>query len=175
LDVISKAQDVLLQVLALPHWRERKVRLSLIGTGPNERGLRRMTEQLGLTNVELSGQQNDIEGIWSKHHALVLASRFEGMPLTLVEAMLCGRPCIVSDVGGNRELIRDGINGFLAKAPTVELLDEAMNRAWDNRSRLTEMGSTAARDARQFVSRDPGGDFARELEVLVDSLLGVTR
>ena len=175
LDVISKAQDVLLQVLALPHWRERKVRLSLIGTGPNERGLRRMTEQLGLTNVELAGQQNDIEGIWSKHHALVLPSRFEGMPLTLVEAMLCGRPCIVSDVGGNRELVRDGINGFLARAPTVELLDEAMNRAWDNRARLTEMGCTAARDARQFVSRDPGGDFARELEVLVDSLSDITR
>jgi glycosyltransferase involved in cell wall biosynthesis len=85
------------------------------------------------------------------------------MPLTVVEAMLCGRPCIASDVGGNRELIRDGINGFLAKAPTVELLDEAMNRAWDNRALLKEMGCTAAADARKFVSRDPGEDFAREL------------
>src|SRR5207248_2978583 len=52
LDVISKAQDVLLEVLALPHWRERKIRLSLIGTGPHERALRRMVEQLGLSNVE---------------------------------------------------------------------------------------------------------------------------
>ena len=42
LDVISKGQDVLLQVLGLPHWRERKVRVSVIGTGLNERGLRRM-------------------------------------------------------------------------------------------------------------------------------------
>jgi glycosyltransferase involved in cell wall biosynthesis len=163
LDVISKAQDILLEVLGLPHWRERKVRLSLIGTGPNERGLRRMTEQLGLTNVEFAGHQNNVEEIWSKHHALVLPSRFEGMPLTVVEAMLCGRPCIASDVGGNRELIRDGINGFLAKAPTVELLDEAMNRAWVNRALLKEMGCTAAADARKFVSRDPGEDFAREL------------
>ena len=56
--------------------------------------------------------------IWAEHHALVLPSRFEGMPLVVVEAMLCGRPCIVTDVGGNAELIRDGINGFLAKAPT---------------------------------------------------------
>jgi glycosyltransferase involved in cell wall biosynthesis len=163
LDVISKGQDVLLEVLGLPHWRERKVRLSLIGTGPNERGLRRIVEQLGLTNVEFAGQQDNIEEIWAKHHALVLPSRFEGMPLTLVEAMLCGRPCIASDVGGNRELVRDGINGFLAKAPTVELLDETMNRAWGSRARLKEMGCTAAKDARQFVSRDPGEDFAREL------------
>ena len=163
LDVISKAQDVLLQVLGLPHWRERKIRLSLIGTGPNERGLRHMVEQLGLTNIEFAGEQNNIEGIWSKHHALVLPSRFEGMALTVVEAMLCGRPCIVTDVGGNSELIRDGINGFLARASTVSLLDEAMNRAWKDRDKLEEMGCIAARDARQFVSRDPGEDFAREL------------
>ena len=163
LDVISKGQDVLLQVLGLPHWKERKVRLSVIGTGPNERVLRRMAERLGLTNVEFVGHQNDIEEIWSQHHALVLPSRFEGMPLTVVEAMLCGRPCIVTDVGGNRELVRDGINGFIAKAPTVELLDEAMNRAWENRARLKEMGRVAAKDVRQFVSRDPGEDLAREL------------
>jgi len=168
LDVISKAQDVLLQVLSLPHWLERNVRLSLVGTGPNERVLRRMAENLGLKNVEFAGQQNDIEAIWRKHHALALPSRFEGMPLTVVEAMLCGRPCIVTDVGGNRELIRDGSNGFVAKAATVELLDEAMNRAWENRAGLREMGCQAAADARQFVSRDPGEDFARELQSLVN-------
>jgi glycosyltransferase involved in cell wall biosynthesis len=166
LDVISKAQDVLLQVLGLPHWRERKLRVSLFGNGPNERCLRRMAEQLRLNNVEFRGQSNDVEEIWAKHHALVLPSRFEGMPLTVLEAMLCGRPCIATDVGGNRELIRDGVNGFLAKAPTVELLDEAMNRAWERRSELTEMGRVAGRDVRQFVSRDPGEDFARELATL---------
>jgi glycosyltransferase involved in cell wall biosynthesis len=163
LDVISKGQDVLLQVLGLPHWRERKIRLSLFGDGPHERCLRRIAEQLQLTNVDFRGQSDDVEGIWAKHHALVLPSRFEGMPLVVVEAMLCGRPCIVTDVGGNRELIRDGINGFMAKAPTVELLDEAMNRAWESRGRLKEMGRIAGMDVRQFVSRDPAEDFAREL------------
>jgi glycosyltransferase involved in cell wall biosynthesis len=163
LDVISKGQDLLLQVLGLPHWRERRVRVSVIGTGPNERGLRRMAGRLGLNSVEFVGHQNNIEEIWNQHHALVLPSRFEGMPLTVLEAMLCGRPCVVTDVGGNRELVRDGINGFMAKAPTVELLNEAMNRAWENRARLKEMGRAAAKDVRQFVSRDPGQDLAREL------------
>ena len=166
LDVISKGQDVLLQVLGLPHWKERKVRLSLIGEGPNERCLRRMAERLGLTNVEFRGQLDNVEAIWAEHHALVLSSRFEGMPLVVVEAMLCGRPCIATDVGGNRELVRDGVNGFLAKAPTVELLDEALSRAWENRSRLGAMGELAARDVRKWVSADPGGDLARELALL---------
>jgi glycosyltransferase involved in cell wall biosynthesis len=77
-----------------------------------------------------------------------------------------GRSCIVTDVGGNRELVRDGINGFIAKAPTVELLDETLNRAWECRDRWKEMGLLAATDARQFVSPDPGKDFARELSTL---------
>jgi glycosyltransferase involved in cell wall biosynthesis len=166
LDVISKGQDVLLQVLSLPHWKKREVRVSLIGTGPHERGLRRMVEQLGLTSVDFRRPTDDIEGVWSKHHALVLPSRFEGMPLVVVEAMLCGRPCIATDVGGNRELIRDGVNGFLAKAPTVELFDEALSRAWENRHRLKEIGQQAACDVRKWVSSNPGGDLARELAMV---------
>jgi glycosyltransferase involved in cell wall biosynthesis len=125
-----------------------------------------MLQTAQLTSVELVGFVDDIEQLWSCYHALVLPSRFEGMPLALVEAMLCGRPCIVTDVGGNPELVRDGVNGFLAKAPTVEFLDEAMNRAWENRHRLREMGQRAAIDVRQWVSPDPTEDFARELIAL---------
>jgi glycosyltransferase involved in cell wall biosynthesis len=169
LNVISKAQDVLLEVLALPHWRERDVRLSLVGAGPNERGLRYIAKQLQLRNVEFAGSKEDMEQVWREHHALALPSRFEGMPLVVVEAMLCGRPCIVTDVGGNRELIRDGINGFLAKAATVELVDEAMNRAWESRHRLKEIGCVAAQDVRAWVSPDPGKDFAQELAALANS------
>jgi glycosyltransferase involved in cell wall biosynthesis len=169
LEVLSKGHDLLLEVLSLPHWRERKVHVSLIGKGQNERGLRYLVEKFKLANVDFVGHQNNIEEIWSKHHALVLPSRFEGMPLVVVEAMLCGRPCIATDVGGNRELIRDGVNGFLAKAPTVELLDEAMNRAWESRGRLREMGREAAVDVRQWVSEDPSEDFACELAAILDN------
>jgi glycosyltransferase involved in cell wall biosynthesis len=163
LDVSHKGQDLLLQVLSLPSWRERRVRVSLVGSGKHERGLRRFVEQQKLTSVKFAGFSNDIEEVWQQHHGLVLASRYEGMPLALVEAMLCGRPGIVTDVAGHRELVEDGVNGFLAKAPTVELLNEAMNRTWDSRSRLKEMGCEAAKNARRFVSQDPGEDFAREL------------
>jgi len=168
LELRAKGQDLLVQVLDLPHWRDRDIHVSLFGDGANERSLRRWVDSLKLTKISFGGFLDDIEEIWRKHHALILPSRYEGMPLVLVEAMLCGRPAIVTDVAGHRELVRDGINGFLAKAPTVELLDEAMNRAWENRHRLKEMGEQAAIDVRKFVSPDPVEDFVRELMVLAD-------
>ena len=168
LETGTKGQDLLLEVLGRPQWRERNVRVSLVGKGLNERALRHMADELKLTTVDFAGHSNDIEQVWSRHHALVLPSRHEGMPLTVVEAMLCGRPCIATDVAGNRELIRDGVNGFLAKAPTVDLLDEVMSAAWNARDRLREMGETAATDVRKWVSKDPAEDFARELEALLD-------
>src|SRR5215469_26299 len=169
LEIAGKGHDVLLQVLSLPHWRERDLRVTLYGDGPNERSLRRMIADAKLTSVQFGGFVHNIEEIWANHHAFMLPSRHEGMPLTLVEAMLCGRPAIITDVGGVRELVRDGVNGFLAKAPTVELFDEAMNRAWENRHRFKEMGEQAAIDVRKFVGPDPTGDFVRELLALVDS------
>jgi glycosyltransferase involved in cell wall biosynthesis len=169
---VAKGHDLILQVLALPHWRHRKLRLSFVGTGPNERIFRHLAEKLNLQNVDFIGHSKNIEAVWNSHHALVLASRFEGMPLSVVEAMLCGRPCIVTDVGGNREFLRDGINGFIAKAPTVELLDQAMDLAWENRARLRDMGDVAAVDVRRLVSADPAEDFARELESIA---FGYTR
>lgn len=167
--VNQKAQELLIQVLERPQWRARNVHVTLAGSGPYERGLRKTVANLRLTNVHFAGFVEDLEELWSHHHALVLPSRFEGLPLALVEAMLCARPAIVTDVAGHRELVRDGVNGFLAKAPTVDFLDEAMNRAWENRHRLKEMGETAARDVRQLVSADPVGDFVRELDALVNS------
>jgi len=168
LDAAAKGQDILFETLALPHWRERNVRVSLFGQGRNERALRRWAELLKLPSLAFAGFSENIEQIWTNHHALILPSRWEGMPLVLVEAMLCGRPAIITDVAGARELVRDNVNGFLVKAPTVELLDEAMNRAWENRHRLKEMGQQAAIDVRKFVPPDPVEDFVRELLALAE-------
>ena len=174
LDAAAKGQDVLFQVLDLPRWRERKVHVTLFGSGRTERGLRRWADVLKLPSLAFAGFAENIEHIWGSHHALIHPSRWEGMPLVLVEAMLCGRPAIITDVAGARELVRDNINGFLAKAPTVELLDEAMNRAWENRRRLKEIGEQAAIDVRKYVGPDPTEDFVRELLALVGSPAPVT-
>ena len=164
----DKGQDLLLRVLAMPKWRRRPFHLSLFGSGPHEQALKGLARQLSLENVSFRGFVDSPSEIWRDHHALVLPSRCEGLPLVLVEAMLSARVPIVTNVGGNAELVRDGINGFLAAAPTECALDDVLERAWQARERWREMGECAGRDARGAVPADPAAEFADRLLELVE-------
>jgi glycosyltransferase involved in cell wall biosynthesis len=167
LDPNAKGQDLVLQMLRSQKWKERNVPVSFFGSGNRGRSLARFAELHQLSNAQFMGFEPNVERIWSRHHALLLPSRYEGLPLAVVEAMLCGRVCIVTDVGGNAELLEDNESGFVAAAPTVPLLDEAMERAWNRRQEWRQMGQAAARQVRERVSPDPIGDFVTELKRLL--------
>lgn len=160
----AKGQDLLLQMLAREPWRSRPITLSFFGQGDCENGLRRLAQRLGISDrIHFRGHTNDIEQMWKDHHALILPSRFEGLPLAIVEAMLCGRPVVVTDVAGNAELLEDGFTGFVAEAPTVRHLDRAMEKAWSKRHDWEKMGVAAACAIRKIVPSDPSADFATKL------------
>ena len=167
----EKGQDLLIRVLAREKWRGRPVSVTFFGSGANGVGLAEMAAYLGLENVRFGGFTHDVEAIWASHHALVLPSRAEGLPLVLVEAMLSGRVPIVTDVAGNGEVLEDDVSGFLAKAPTEDALDEAMERAWQRRAEWREIGERAAADIRTLVPPDPAGTLAAQLLRLTDGPL----
>lgn len=160
---LDKGQDTLLDVLAQDKWRRRNVDVDFYGQGVHRTALEQAARMLDLQNVAFHGHTDDITAIWRTHHALVLASRCEGLPLVIVEAMLCGRPVIVTNAGGNGELVDDGETGFIASGIDAESLDEAMERAWDRRADWERMGKEAAERVRRQVPADPGGDFAMKL------------
>jgi glycosyltransferase involved in cell wall biosynthesis len=81
----------------------------------------------------------------------------------MIEAMLCGRMPIVTDVGRVTELVDDNRSGFIAPAATASLIDEAMERAWQRRHEWQAMGALAAADIRQRHSLRPGEDFAEAI------------
>lgn len=165
MDPLAKAQDVILRTLALDHWRARadRFRVSFAGTGPFEQGIRRFAKDLGLTNVDFPGFISDIRDVWANHHALLLPSRHEGLPLALIEAMMCGRPAVVTDVPGNAELVEDDVTGFVVQSPCVAALDAALERVWNRRAELRTMGAAAGVAVRKRVPADPVGVFVDRL------------
>ena len=160
--LLDKGQDILLRVLAGEKWKGRKLHVSFYGSGVNGEALADLAARLGLRNVSFEGQTEDVLGIWKNHHALVLPSRAEGMPLALVEAMMCGRPCVVTKVGGNAEVVQDGVTGFLA-TPDEDSIDAALEEAWTRRGELRQMGERAALRIRELVPANPAEDFADTL------------
>jgi glycosyltransferase involved in cell wall biosynthesis len=163
----AKGQDLLFEVMARKHWQDRPVEINLFGNGPHTDNLRKIAGNLGVKNVHFRGHVNDVKEIWLHNHLLVLPSRYEGLPLALVEAMWCARPAVVTDIGGNAEVCADGETGFVADAPTVKLLDQTLERAWMRRNEWHTMGQAARARAEQLVPRDPIGNFCERLQECV--------
>ena len=90
--------------------------------------------------------------------------------MALVEAMLCGRPAIVTDVGGNSEVLQDEVTGFIASAPTERHVDEALERAWQQREQWREIGLRAYTSIRELVPADPVALFANHLLQVVNTI-----
>lgn len=90
---------------------------------PNEKfiwiGDGELVNQLSSDNIEVTGwlQRNQALNTIVDSDIFVLPSLWEGLPLSLLEAMYLGKICIVSDVVGNRDVIRNGVNGFICRTP----------------------------------------------------------
>jgi glycosyltransferase involved in cell wall biosynthesis len=167
LDPRAKGQDILFEALATPLWAERPWRLYLYGEGPMRDGLERLARALRLADRLVFAGYASVENIWARNHVLILPSRFEGLPLTVIEAMLCGRPVVATDVAGNSEVIDDGINGFLAHAPTVGSMRKALERFWERRHEAQKMGEAASMKMRELYRTDPIRVFSEKIKEIL--------
>ena len=165
LDYLSKGQDLILRVLQQPKWRSRPLEVAFWGADTGSK--RSMEDYIRLhgmqRQVRFGGFSHDIAKLWSEHHGLLLTSRYEGNPLALIEAMLCERMPVVTCIGRAGELVEDNVSGFLAAAPSIPLVDDALERAWAQRDRWREAGRLAAQRLRRIHSLQPAEDFARLL------------
>lgn len=172
LDPVAKGQDILIELLKQIHWKNRAIEVSFYGEGAQEQILKNLVKKYNLENkVKFYGQVNGLEKIWAENHALVLPSRFEGLPLVLIEAMMCKRIAIVTDVAGNAEFLDHGFTGFIAEAPTVLHFGRAMEEAWHVRDQWERMGNDAYYAIRRRVPSAPGEVLASKMIDLVKTQL----
>jgi len=119
-------------------------RFELAGDGPDRGKIESRVRRYGLEDrFALCGFQEEMSGFYRNLDLYLCTSIHEGIPMSVLEAMAHGIPVVAPDVGGFREIVRDGIEGFLVRARTSEgfgrkCLELIRDRAW-----LEAMGKAA--------------------------------
>jgi glycosyltransferase involved in cell wall biosynthesis len=165
-----KDHDTLLRAfVGMGSFRSPPCQLVLVGDGPEELRARRLSAELGVSErVRFVGYTAAPALILADANVFVLASRSEGFPRCILEAMRAGLPAIASDVGGVGEAIEHDRTGLLVPAGNVPVLTQALNRLADKDLEREEMGAAGRR---RFESRFQFERMARETLAIYTSVL----
>ncbi len=118
--------------------------LCIAGDGPLRGEMERMARSLGIqSQVRFLGIRRDVPQLMNAADAYVMSSSREGLPNVLLEAHATGLPVVATDVGGNREIVVDGVTGFIVPPRNPGALASAMRRMMDMDEReRTQMGDS---------------------------------
>ncbi|HXQ00005.1 MAG TPA: glycosyltransferase family 4 protein [Solirubrobacteraceae bacterium] len=125
-------------------------RLVLVGDGPERAALERMARELEVADrLTITGWVTDAPSHLSELDVFALPSRWEGMPLGILEAMHAGLPVVVTDVGSVAEVVSDGDTGYVVRSEDLAALQDRLRRLLDApalRARMGERGQALARE-----------------------------
>lgn len=155
----EKRQQDLIEAIRIVRARGTPVAALLVGSGNEEATLKDLTHARGLENsVHFLGQLEDVRPALAAMDVFVLTSFSETFSNAALEAMAMGKPVILSDVGGAREMVQDGANGRLYPAMDVECLADLIDEMAAHREQLAAMGAEARKICVERFS------FARMIE-----------
>ena len=148
----NKNQKTLIAAAALLKDKIPNLVVLLAGNGPKEQELRMQIRKLGLEeSVRLLGYRTDLEHIVPAVDLVVSCSRREGLPLNIVEAMLCKKPVVASVNRGHRELVKDGTNGFLLSPESEEEYAEHIFLLSQNNKIAQSFGDSGFKIAQKYT------------------------
>jgi glycosyltransferase involved in cell wall biosynthesis len=146
-----KDHATLLRAVALTRSHHPDVHLWIVGDGPLQLSLRKLTYELGLNDsVTFFGEQADVSPFMLAADLFVSASVTEGLPVSLLEAMSVGLPAVVTDIGGMGEIAR--LSGAVTLVPSSDPngMASALSDAIARRQELPKMGQLASHCYEQY-------------------------
>src|SRR5262245_27947676 len=150
-----KDHRTLLQAFAKVAPVRPEVDLLLVGDGVLRKELERFAAELGIgSRVRFLGVRDDVADLLLASDVFALTSVSEAASITLLEAMACNLPVVVTAVGGNPEIVRDGVDGLLAPRRDVQAIANALLRLLRDETLSREMGRSGAERVRQTFQLD---------------------
>ena len=164
----QKGFDLLLDAFAGVAQNLGRGTLTILGDGPERAALEAQAAGLGIASaVRLVGFQENPFTYFAAADLFVLSSRYEGLPNVVLEALACGCPVVAFDCPhGAREIVRDGVNGFLVPPEDVPSLRAAMLRALKNDDERRRLAANARPSLEPFLAPT----IVRQWEALLEAV-----
>lgn len=167
-----KGHEVLFDALSRAG-ADSRVHVLLAGGGSLEDRLRERSAAEGLEDrIHFLGVLRDVRELLSRADAMVLPSYSEGMSNALLEGLASGLPLVATDVGGNREVVSDGVNGYLVPPGDAEALSAALGKVATDPELRHRLGTASRERAIQTYSTQA---MVERFEQLYDELLSEKR
>jgi len=152
---IAELNDNKNHMYLLKNWNEllnnhSNVHCLIVGTGEKERDLKKYVEQKKLKQIHFLGYRNDIPEILSQSDIITLLSCREGLPRCLMEAMVCEKPLVVTNVRGSRDLVKHGVNGFVVNLEDDQSLVESFVKLINDKDLREKMGQASLKKVQPY-------------------------
>lgn len=145
-----KHQDLLIESVKLLSDEIPNLKLLLVGKGSKEDEYRELISELNLKHqIQMLGYRTDVDELMNLSDVVVSSSRQEGLPVNIMEAMGTGLPIVASDCRGNRDLVTNGVNGYIVESNTPEEMADSIRKLSLNPDLRLELGS----NGRQMVKK----------------------
>lgn len=144
--------DILAQAFAIAAHQNPSLRLVMLGNGSMKDRLVQIFQEADvLEQVSFPGQisQENLPPYYHRADIYICASHSDGTSISLLEALACGKPVIMSDIPGHREWVTPGVQGWLFPDGDAQTMAQFILKATENREQLIEMGRAARQLAEQ--------------------------
>ncbi|MCK4400870.1 glycosyltransferase family 4 protein, partial [bacterium] len=147
----QKGHEYLLRAARKIITRMKNLKILIVGDGPMRDSLESLSERLGIKeNVVFTGKRNDIKDILYLSDISVISSIREGFSNVVLESMACGKPVVATDVGGNKEIIINGENGFIVSSGDEDALADRILTLAGNEELTKKMGLATKETVKNF-------------------------
>jgi glycosyltransferase involved in cell wall biosynthesis len=152
---------------------KRPVYLVWVGDGALAEDVARLVSEYRLdSSCRLLGVRRDVRAVMCAFDVFALTSRYEGLPYAVLEAMALGLPVVATDVVGTRDVVANGINGYLVPPENPAAVADALLRVIENDNLRAELGQRARKLVADRFTLD---DMVRPLEALYEELVNGLR
>jgi glycosyltransferase involved in cell wall biosynthesis len=140
----------------------------IVGDGPMRQEVEALVKDMGLNGaITFTGLRRDVPNLMAAFDIFVLCSLWEGLPRVLPLAMATGLPIVATDIDGNAEAVKDGVNGILVPPNDPETLAEAVLSLIQEKELAKRMGDTGRERVAEFGDRR----MVRQIEELYLDLM----